>query len=689
MSPLRVRTVCPYCAVGCHLDLLVENGRVVGMAHAVDSPVNGGNLCAKGNAALDLLNHPERLRTPLRRTRSGWEPLGWDDALDLAAQRIQDVLRRHGPNALGFLSSAKCTNEENYLLQKLARLLGTNNVDHCARLCHASTLTGLAPVLGTGAATNPLTDLARARCLLFVGSNLAENHPVAFRWVRRAKDRGAVVLVADPRKTPTAWIADLHLPVRPGTDIALLNALLHVIIRDGLEDKAFIRSRTMGFQEAARAVRDATPQWAESVTGVPARDITRAARLFARSKPASLIYCMGITQHHNGTQAVRACADLVLATGNVGREGSGLIPVRGQDNVQGACDMGALSALLPGYGSVMDPRSRAALEALWGCAEGTIPDRPGLTVTEMEAAAGRSLRALVAMGENPMVTSPNGNRVAEGLGRLDFFLVMDLFLTESARSAHLVLPAAAWAEKSGSKTSADRRVQWSPRAVDPPGDARADAWIITRLARRLGLEPFFPYKTSEEVLREINRAVPPYAGITPERLQGAPAGLHWPCPQEGHPGTAILFQDGFPTPDGRARFFPVPFEPPPESPDADYPLCLTTGRVTAHYNSGAMSRRTPALMDLSPELFVEIHPDDAARLGVRAGRRVGVVTRRGKMEAVARVASTVPRGVVFAPFHFPGTNRLTLDVVDPEARIPAFKAAACRLEPVEEKNARA
>ncbi|SHF19452.1 formate dehydrogenase major subunit [Desulfacinum infernum DSM 9756] len=678
----RVRTVCPYCAVGCHVDLLVEEGRAVGLDYATDSPVNGGNLCAKGNAVLDLLDHPDRLRTPLRRTASGWEAVGWDEALDWAAERIGTIRDRHGPDALGFLSSAKCTNEENYLLQKLARLLGSNNVDHCARLCHASTLTGLAPVLGMGAATNPLHDLAQARCLFLVGSNPAENHPVAFQWVREAKDKGAVVIVADPRKTPTAWIADLHLPVRPGTDIALLHAMLHVILREGLEDKAFIRSRTTGFERTVRAVRDTAPEWAQSVTGVPAGDILRAARLFARTRPGALIYCMGITQHHNGTQAVRACANLALATGNVGRPGSGLIPVRGQDNVQGACDMGALSALLPGYRPVADPQARAAMEALWGCPPGTIPDRPGLTVTEMEAEAGRTLRALVAMGENPAVTSPAGGRVAEGLERLDFFLAIDLFLTESARSAHLVLPAAAWAEKSGSKTSADRRVQWSPRAVLPPGDARPDAWIITRLARRLGLGAHFPCESPEDVLREINRAVPAYGGITPERIREAPGGIHWPCPRQDHPGTPVLFEKTFATADGRARFFPVSFDPPPESPDADYPLCLTTGRVTAHYNSGSMTRRTPALLELSPELFVEVHPEDAARLGFSEGSRVRVVTRRGAVEASAYLSSAVARGVVFAPFHFPGTNRLTLDVVDPEARIPAFKAAACRLEPL-------
>uniref|UniRef100_A0A832A5M2 Formate dehydrogenase subunit alpha n=1 Tax=Desulfacinum infernum TaxID=35837 RepID=A0A832A5M2_9BACT len=675
-----VRTVCPYCAVGCHLDLLVENGRVAGLEYAVDSPVNGGRLCAKGHAALEMLNHPDRLQHPLQRSATGWVPVSWDRALDTAAERIGKILAAHGPDALAFLSTAKGSNEENYLVQKLARVLGTHNVDHCARLCHASTLTGLAPMLGMGAATNPLSDLGRSDCLFFVGSNLAENHPVAFRWVQEAKDRGARILVADPRRTPTAWIADLHLPLKPGTDLALLAAMLHVIFQEGLCDDAFIAQRTRGVEALRASVKDTDPFWAARLTGVPARDIVRAARLYAKAPRASLIYCMGVTQHVLGTETVRACADLALVTGNVGREGSGLFPVRGQDNVQGACDMGALSGLLPGYRPVSDPNARIFFERAWGLPAGTLGAVPGLTVTEMEQAAGDRVRGLIAIGENPVVTSPDSRKTQENLKRLDFLLVVDLFITETAELAHLVLPAAAWAEKSGSRTNTDRRVQWSPKAVHPPGEARPDWKILTDLAHRLGLGSFFPYTCPEDVLEEIRRVVPAYGGMSPRRLATAAEGIAWPCPEENHPGTPVLHEHRFATEDGLARLYPVVFREVPELPDADFPYCLTTGRVTLHYNSGAMTRRSPSLGSRSPYLFVEIHPEDAAREGIRHGERVRVVTRRGTMEARAHVTGSIGPGVVFAPFHFPETNALTQNVLDPAAKIPEFKTAACRLE---------
>lgn len=675
-----VRTVCPYCAVGCHLDLIVEQDRVIGLEYALDSPVNAGRLCAKGHAALAILEHPERLTRPLQRTASGWTPLPWEAALATAAERIQTLIRTHGPQSLGFLSTAKGTNEENYLLQKLARILGTPHVDHCARLCHASTLAGLGPMLGLGAATNPLSDLAHADCLFFVGSNLAENHPVAFRWVQEAKDRGACIVVADPRRTPTTWIADLHLPVRPGTDTALVAAMLHVIFRDGLHDEAFIAQRTVGVDALRASVRWSDPSWASHITGVPARDIVRAARLYAKASRSALIYCMGVTQHVHGTTAVQACADLALVTGHVGKRGSGLFPVRGQDNVQGACDMGALSGLLPGYRPVTDPDARAFFENAWGLPAGTLPPMVGLTVTEMEQAAGESLRGLIAVGENPVVTSPNSQKTRESLQRLDFFLVVDLFLTETAELAHLVLPAAAWAEKSGSRTNTDRRVQWSPKVVTPPGEARPDWKILTDLAHHLGLQRFFPYNGPEDILEEIRRVVPAYGGIGPQRLMTAMGGIHWPCPHEAHPGTPILHTEQFATADGRARLFPIEFRPLSENPDREFPYCLTTGRVTVHYNSGAMTRRTPSLSLRAPRLVVDMHPEDAAREKLADGDRVRIVTRRGFVEACLHLTETVPPGVVFAPFHFPETNVLTQDALDPWAKIPEYKTAACRVE---------
>ncbi len=685
-TAIPVRTVCPYCAVGCHLDLLVENGRVKGLEYAVDSPVNAGRLCAKGHAALEILYHPDRLQHPIQRSPSGWKPVSWDHALETAAEKIRNIVTAYGPNALAFLSTAKGTNEENYLVQKLARVVGTHNVDHCARLCHASTLTGLGPMLGLGAATNPLSDLSQSHCLFFVGSNPAENHPVAFRWVQEAKDRGARILVADPRRTPTAWIADLHLPLRPGTDLALLAAMLHVIFQERLQDDAFIARRTRGVEALRASVKHTDPTWAARLTGVPARDIVRAARMYATAPRASLIYCMGVTQHVVGTETVRACADLALVTGHVGSLGSGLFPVRGQDNVQGACDMGALSGLLPGYRPVTDREARAFFESAWGLPPGALGAAPGLTVTEMEQAAGRTVRGLIAIGENPVVTSPESRKTRESLQRLDFLVVVDLFMTETAELAHLVLPAAAWAEKSGSRTNTDRRVQWSPKAVDPPGEARPDWKIVIDLAHRLGLGQFFPYGSPEDVLEEIRRIVPAYGGISAGRLSQAAEGIAWPCPDETHPGTPVLYENHFATEDGLARLYPIEFREPPEMPDADFPYCLTTGRVSLHYNSGAMTRRSPSLFSRSPHLFVEIHPDDAAREGLRHRDRVRLITRRGSIEAQAHVTGSVCPGVLFAPFHFPQTNAITQNMLDPSAKIPEFKTAACRLEKMEGKG---
>lgn len=680
MSPDRIQTICPYCAVGCSLDLLVANGQALGIDFSPIAPVNEGCLCAKGNAALELVKHPDRLRFPQRKTGNGWQQISWDQALDQAAERILDIRDRQGAGALGFLASAKCTNEENYLLQKLARLLGTHNVDHCARLCHASTITGLNATLGTGATTNPFSDLVNARCLFIIGSNLSENHPVICRYIQRAKDRGAFVIVVDPRFTPTAWLADLYLQIRPGTDVALLNAMLQVICRENLIDQTFIDERTSGFTELRAAISQWTPEQAGTVCGIPADRIYQAARAFAQSPAASILYCMGITQHTSGTRAVIACADLALCCGQVGREGTGITPVRGQDNVQGACDMGALAGYFPGYQAALDESVQRSFAEHWQVDPATIARDAGLTVTEMEdAAAANRIRTMIAMGENPVVTSPNSNKARRALAKLEFFLVQDIFPTETAQLADLLLPAAFWAEKSGSRTSGDRRVQWSPQALDPPGEARPDWWIICRLAERLGFGDQFDYRGPAEILGEISRIVPSYRGLSAERLSGRPGGIHWPCPDADHPGTPILHRQHFATPDGRACLVPATYTEPAESPDHDYPLLLTTGRTTLHYNSGAMTRRTPGLSDREPELYLEIHPADAAAAHIAAGETVTVCTRRGELMARARITESIRPGVVFLPFHFPGTNRLTQDALDPEAKIPEYKVAACRV----------
>ncbi|AET64988.1 Formate dehydrogenase, subunit A [Methanothrix harundinacea 6Ac] len=667
-------TVCPYCALGCGFYIRKGEGGP-GIEYMLDHPTNEGALCPKGNAALEVLGHPERLRFPLLKAGDGWRRISWEEALARLAGEIKETIRDYGPGALGFLGSAKCTNEENYLFQKMARLLGSKNVDCCARRCHSPTIPALNRAFGAACMTNPISDLANSGCIFAIGSNFAENHPLVARWALRAKDRGGFIIVADPRLTPTAWLADLHLQINLGTDVALLNGMMNVIIEEGLYNSKFVEERTVGFEELADKVRWYTPERAAEITGVSASSILRAARIYARSPASAILYSMGITQHSHGTDNVTACADLALICGHLGRSGAGLYPLRGQNNVQGACDMGVLADFYPGSVSVSDAEGIRRLEVAWGGA--SLPKGMGMTAEAMPVAAGDGdLRLLYVMGEDIVNSDSASSRGRRELANLDFLAVQDIFMTETAEIADLVLPAAAWAEKAGSYTSTERRVQWSPRAIDPPGEARSDLSTIIRLANLLGLN--FDYSGPEEVLAEIGRVVKSYAGITRERA-GARGGVIWPCPFLDHPGTPILHQDGFSAPEGRARIFAVDYQPPAEERSQDYPLLLTTGRVVIHYNAGSMTRRSLSLMRRAPELFVEVNPGDADQWGVVDGDLVEVETRRGEAWARARVTTRQERGVLFMPFHFPETNTLTSDVIDPVARIPEFKVAACRI----------
>ncbi|MDH7487082.1 MAG: molybdopterin-dependent oxidoreductase [Anaerolineae bacterium] len=710
-SKTFIPTVCPYCGAGCAFYVVVEDGRAVGLEYMAEHPVSEGALCPKGNAALEALNHPDRLTHPLVKRNGRFQEVGWEQALDFISHRLSAIRQSAGPDALGFLSSAKCSNEENYLFQKLARWLGTNNVDHCARLCHAPTVVGLAHTLGSAAMTNPIPDLINADCIFVIGSNFAENYAPVARWVWRARDRGARVIVADPRLTPTAWLADIFLQLRPGTDVALLNGMMHVILTEGLADRDFIAQRTTGFEALARHVAAYPPSRVAEITGVSPAQIVAAARAFASASAATLIYCMGITQHTTGSDNVLACADLALMCGQVGRPGAGLMPLRGQNNVQGACDMGALPDFLPGYQRVSNLRPQISnpQSAIRN------PQSSGLTVVEMiNAAYDGQIKAMVVMGENPILSDPNADHAREALSRLDLLVVQDIFMTETAELADVVLPAAAWAEKSGSYTTTERRVQWSPQAVQPPGEARADWQIVCDVARRIqgnleelrgtqgGLVPPssseflrvpqsssdnpWDYASPVDVLAEINRTVPIYAGITPERLAAAPGGLFWPCPAPDHPGTPILHTERFATPDGRARLVPVDYVAPAEEPAGAFPLTLTTGRVVVHHNAGSMTRRSPSLLARAPALFVEVNPADAERLGLAEGDAVTVSTARGRAEAKVRITDTVETGVAFMPFHFEGTNRLTIDALDPRAKIPEYKVAACQVGPAKKEG---
>jgi len=670
-----IPTICPYCGVGCGFYIALEDGKEPRIEYMPDHIVNEGALCPKGNAALEAQNHPERLRHPLKKTEDGWAEISWEEALDLVSEKLKETLEAHGPHTIGFLGSAKITNEENYIFQKMARLLGISNVDNCARLCHSPTIYGLERAFGLVGVTNPFPDLANSGCILVIGSNLAENHPLVTRWILKAKDRGATVIVVDPRLTPTAWLADQHLQIDPGTDVVLLNGMMRVILKEGLADTEFVTRQTVGFEDLVGSLEEYTPEKVAEVAGVSVAGIVKAARSYARSPASSIVYSMGVTQHAVGTDNVTACANLALICGQVGRPGAGIYPLRGQNNVQGACDMGMLPDFYPGGRRIDDPGVVEDVEDAWGASH--LPTAPGLTAVEMiEAAYDGDLRILYVVGENPINSGPNTDRAREALGRLEFMIVQDIFMTETAQMADLVLPAALWAEKDGTFTSTERRVQQICRAADPPGDAREDLWIFSQVAGRLGLG--LHYAGPDDVLTEINRVLPSYGGVTRERLT-SPGGLIWPCPYPGHPGTPILHTEGFSTPDGRGRIVPVDYKPPAEVTDQEYPLVLTTGRVVLHYNAGSMTRRSPSLAGRVPELFVEVNPHDAEKLEIEEGDFVTVTTVRGRILARADLTERVGPGVVFLPFHFPDTNRLTTDVLDPVAKIPEFKVAACRI----------
>lgn len=666
----KVHTTCVYCGCGCGLFLHVEGERVVGASPSLAHPMSRGRLCIKGWLAGEFVGHPERLRYPLIREGERLRRATWDEALSLTVTRLRSIKEEFGGEGLGVLTSAKGTNEENYLLMKLARAgLGTNNVDNVARLCHAPTVVALREAFGSSAMTGSISDLAISDALLVVGSNASEQHPLVACYILEAKASGARLVVADPRRTQLSELADIHLRPRPGTDIAWINALLGVIIRDGLIDQEFIASRTEGFEQVRSALSGYTPEASESATGIPAEDLVAAAEIFGSAERGAVVYAMGITQHRTGTDNVQALANLVLATGNVGREGTGLYPLRGHQNVQGACDMGALPDLYCGYQRVTDSRGR--FEQAWGV---DLPGSPGLTAIEMiEAAVQGRLRGLIIVGENPVMSYPDSSRVRRALEALEFLLVWDIFPTQTAALADVVLPAASFAEKDGTFTSTERRVQLVRRAVPPPGEARAEWEVICELLRRLSVPG--GYSSPGDVMDEVASLTPQYGGISYDRL--GVGGLQWPCPALDHPGTGTLHREGFPI--GRARFRAV------EAEESDGSLRLVTGRCLYHFHTGTMTRRTHLLEREVPSPFVEIHPRDACGLGLQDGQAVCVETSQGRITLPARLTDSVPVGCIFLPIHFveAQANILTAQALDPLSGIPELKASYARLRRAE------
>jgi formate dehydrogenase (NADP+) alpha subunit len=667
-------TVCPYCGTGCRVTLGVRGDTLVSARGDADSPVSRGRLCVKGRfGSFEFVSHPDRLRTPLIRTADGFREASWDEAIAVVGRE----LRKHRGDAFGGLSSAKVTNEDNYVFQKFVRAaMGTNNVDHCARLCHSSTVAGLARSFGSGAMTNPIADLALADVILVTGSNTTENHPIIGLEIREAVARGARLLLFDPRRIQLSEIATVWARQRPGTDVAWINGLMHVILRDGLADREFIDARTEGFEAVERLLADYAPERVAGITGIPAELSEEAARLYALAARASIVYSMGITQHTTGVDNVRSLANLAMLTGQIGRPGTGVNPLRGQNNVQGACDMGALPTFYPGYQPVASAEVRARFRDAWTV---DVPAGEGLTMTEMlPAALTGGIRAMYIMGENPALSDADSTQVVAALENLEFLVVQDIFLTETARLAHVVLPASSYAERDGTYTNTERRVQLTEPVVPPPGQARRDWAIICDVATAIGYP--MAYGSTGEIHDEMRRLTPSYAGISHARLR-AGASLHWPCPGEHHPGTPVLHQDSFTR--GLGQFHPAEYRPPAEVPDAAFPMVLTTGRMLEHYHTGTMTRRSAGLDGLVPGPFVEVSGADAVAMGVEDGDPVRVTSRRGSIVLPARVGSRVDRGVVFIPFHFreAAANVLTNPASDPAAGIPELKVCAVRLEP--------
>lgn len=682
MNVKLVPTICPYCGCGCGLNLVEKNGKVVGVEPWKRHPVNEGKLCPKGNYAHEFIHSPDRLTTPLIRKNGKLTPSTWEEAIALIAASFARIISGAGPDSMACLSSAKATNEENYLMQKFARaVLKTANVDHCARLCHGPTVSGLARSFGSGAMTNTIKDIEDSRCIFIIGSNTFEAHPLVARRVLKAKDAGASIIVADPRYNPTARHSDVYAQLRSGSDVALLNAMMYVILAEGLEDREFIRDRTKGFDALKAAVAQCTPEWAEPITGVPAETIRKMARLYASARPAAILYSMGITQHTTGTDNVLSISNLAMLTGNIGKPGSGVNPLRGQNNVQGACDMGALPGMLPGYKPTTDDGWRKKVSFIWGVDD--IPSEPGLTLVEItDAIAGGRIKSLYIMGENPVISDPDANHVKRSLGSLDFLVVQDIFLTETAELADVVLPAASFAEKDGTFTNTERRVQLIRRAISPPGQAKPDWEIICMLAKKMGAHGF-DFTSPEEIFEEIRKVTPQYAGIGYSRLR-CPDGLHWPCPDEMNPGTQILHSSKFSSPDGLGTFSAVTSKPAAETPDDKYPLILTTGRLLYHFHTGSMSRRSPSLDRELSTGFAEINSDDAEELGIQDGCTVRVSSRRGHIELAAKVTPDIKKGIIFIPFHFAEccANKLTNASLDPASKMPELKICAVRLEAV-------
>ena len=697
-----VPTTCPYCGVGCNLQLHIKDDYIYKVTSPFQAIVNQGNLCVKGRFGYDFIYNKDRITTPLIRKikqqpgartqafdRDQWREVSWDEALDYAADRMVEIYRRDGADAMAVYCCAKATNEDNYLLQKLYRtLFRSNNIDHCTRLCHAGSVVALQMALGTSAMSNTAAEVVHSDVFIVTGSNTAETHPIIALQMKAAVEKhGARLIVVDPRRVEMVNWSTLWLPEKPGTDVPLFSAMAHVIVKEKLYNQDFIDRRTEGFEEFCQAIEQFTPEYAEAISGVDRSLIVQAARMDATAKNAAIYWALGIPEHSHGTDNAMALIHLALLTGHIGRQGTGLNPLRGQNNVQGASDSGAMPWHYPGYQRVDDENAARKFEQAWNIEPGGLNRALGLTTTEiMSAVRPGGVRALHIMGENPMMSEPNLNHTRHMMEQLEFVVAQDLFINESGAYADVFLPAASWAEKDGTFTNTDRRVQRVRKALEPRGQARADSQIICDLAIRIearlgrARSAFWTYRSPSEVLEEMGRVVLEYSGVKYHRIENE--GIQTPVWDDNHPGTPFLFAEAFPR--GKGKFFDVEYVPSVEMPDDEYPFILTTGRLLEHWHGGTLTRHSK-LDDLYPQARVEINPADAARLKIEDGHIVRVSSRRGTVVLRAWVTQRTTVGVIFIPMHFheAAANLLTIDALDPLAKIPEYKACAVSIKPAD------
>ncbi len=702
----EVNSVCPYCGVGCQITYKIRKDKKTGREQiawvdGAGGPANENRLCVKGRFGFDYVTSPERLTRPLirkpgkpkglnmdpRKPLTHFREASWEEALELAAGGLKQIKDAHGRKALAGFGSAKCSNEEAYLFQKLVRTgFGSNNVDHCTRLCHASSVAALMETIGSGAVTAPFTAVRDSDVIIVIGANPTENHPVAATYFKQAAKRGAKLIVMDPRGQALKRHASHMLQFKPGADVSMLNAIMHVIVEEGLYDQQYIQAHTDGFEKLKTHLAKFTPEAMQEICGIEADVLRDVARTYARAEAAIIFWGMGVSQHTHGTDNARCLISLALMCGHTGRKGTGLHPLRGQNNVQGASDAGLIPMVFPDYMKVGDDSIRDRFETLW---KAELDPEPGLTVVEIvHAIHDDKVKGMYILGENPAMSDPDVSHARAALAKLDHLVVQDIFLTETAMFADVILPATAWPEKDGTVSNTNRQVQMGRKALDAPGEAKPDWWITQEIANRLGLA--WSYGGPADVFAEMKQAMPSLDNISWDRLM-AESSVTYPCPEPGHPGQDIVFGDRFPTADGLGKFVPAEVIPPDEQPDREYPFILSTGRQLEHWHTGAMTRRTEVLDAVQPEAIVQMNVADVEKFGIEAGDMVRVSTRRGSVDIMVRADNIVPPGVIFIPFAFveAAANTLTNSALDPFGKIPEFKFSAAKVEPLRKERLQA